>query len=573
MPGNPDDDDEDLPDAGGDDDDEDDDDEQEEPPQTVPDPPEDDDDDEDEDPTPDEEDPEEVPDEDDDPEPPKLPTGPDYTSGVVYDNDGNVIELMPVRIMTRGEDQRQFIYTPLLENYHRPDAAYDRAQLTPNQVNDAYRATFEADDNFFATYLEYPYFSSILVTSEVLKKSGPCFKFTSPFTGLSYSGVLPFFFIEVNGRKFAWFIEIYNDYQGYRSLDRWDPVKDGPPRLDTATGTELETFYGWMEVRDEFVYYKQVPPGVTTALPKQITASNASWKMGPFGHPTATTHSTYAWAHFVFDMFPNQVGTSLNGRRFAHDFVYARLSGRDPNPPAEFSKLIENNEYVSYWSKPTIKKGARGPMTGNEFINGMGASLANWDGWYTSSDLPLATTTGPMPYYQRFPLGSDNTVLTLLKATNAMSFTRLRPAGQNYEDVWYFTRDTLTRTFENFGGITPNVDIRTASRYLFNKPRPYDFYDSDYLSVPNSDRTFAGIAWDGTGAGGEIMHNGYGFTTWLGDVYVDKTACGSFNADPRKEFGGVLALAKNTVKAATGRRQCPFTWHSTLGYIEWHVSM
>lgn len=491
--------------------------------------------------------------------------------------------------MTRGEDQHRFVVQPTAESYHRADAVQDPSQPSPRQVSDAYMKNFREDDSYYATYYEYNYEDSIFMSSTKVGKVGPCWKFVSPFTGLEYRGVLPFFYYEQDGKRYAWWMEIYNDYQAFRSFDQWDPQLDGIPRMDPSD--PLKTTYGWTELVQAYVYWDQIPNGVRTILPKTVADSEVvGYKFAGMIVSPVMNERKSAWSHFVPEQFPHGVYTG-NPRRAARHFEYGRLVERDNPDPIMTVELTPTEYNYTAWQPyvlPPKYPYPQLPPAGSYPRTSGYCKFGDWDMIYTPDEAPGRTASGG-EFQQHIVNASYDTIQDIMSRSVNVSGALTRVSGQvnglNVFEVYFNTRDMYQPKYWSFGkvisgdGGTPENPWSYQSKWLYETVDDQSLYKwsgNEWLNVPNPDRCFAGVCWDGTNDGkvhGTWLQNGRGIRAWASSEFYDRVVCKSFSTDPSTEFNGVLMLANSKVFECTGRHQCPFTWHSTLGYIAYHVAM
>jgi hypothetical protein len=502
---------------------------------------------------------------------PTIPTktGPDYEDGVVYDDRGRIIQYMMTRALTR-DDGYAFMAQPTPESWHQIDT--QNHPFSPQDITGKYIDAFQEmrqADFPYVRYQEYPYHLSRFLLHGDNGRLGSCWEFTSPFTGLHYEGVLPFFCLEIpdpfTGRDntWMWFIEIFNDYQAYRGFAPYDPLLDGTPRGPDEREPSKD-WYGWQRWDNSSPFTYSRPKGLTDILPKLAL--------------TDLQHLYYA--HFHPEDFPYRKGYYGNPRRLAHhsalverevEMVQHVIVERSyENTPSDVSSygLFTDPKFFLPNKAP---RGDGGWSNYNPF--------PNWDCVFKGGEpVPRTASGAAMEIHLTNATFADiNLVMTLaVNVTGVMTRVTGSNAGGNLFEAYFDTRNSEDVTFDGFGtfmpGSPPAWNYKT--KWLYDTMDTSAYTSSQWLSIPNPDRTFPGVAWDGTGSGrGESIVRGAGALAWGSREFVQRTACPSYATDPSTEFSGVLMLAKAKVFEVTGRHQCPFTWHSTKGYIAWHTAM
>lgn len=514
-----------------------------------------------------------------DPNPTPTKTGPDYETGIVYGADGTIASYMPTRVLT-AEDGTVFYAQPTQETYHRQDSALHPG--TAQDITQMYIDNFEwTPSALYSTYAEYPYEQMSEIISRGYRK-GACWAFTSPFTGIRYTGVLPFYCLyfsdDLLNRKqwYMWFVEIFNDYMAYRGFAPYDPLEDGipnPPR----TNSKLD-WYGMQPFDTTLFVVKSRPPHLYDTLPKLVGP-------GP----------TY-YAHFEPAMFVNRQGVLGNPRRNAK---HSAIQERDP-PVAVVDESYDEDAVITLgeldgallYTTPKFdfptKPGPPWSQNTDSY-----SVFGDWDLNFNREQDPvgIATDGGTFPMYYKdveWSLIQDR----LNRGTNVTG-ALVRVSGQangvNVFEVYFNTRDQTGIGFSRFGRVMTGDNLTNGSTQVWQYQSKWLYQtvdngqpyfrptDSSWLTVPNADRCFAGVCWDGTAIAnfqsGEWLQNGRGVRAWGSPQYVNTVQCKSNATDPTTEFAKVLAVAKANVFESTGRHQCPFTWHSTLGYIAYHMMM
>lgn len=345
------------------------------------------------------------------------------------------------------------------------------------------------------------------------------------------------------------FVEIYNDYMCRRGWAPYDASLDGEPGSNWP---------GFITCYYAFSQKNSVPPNWQTIL-KSLWAY--SLKRG--------------YGRFSFDYYP--VAKPLPYRKspkYEHDEHHEIVATTDPPITAGYE---EDEDPEPYINEPTFPLPSAAPRGNGSFENYN--VFAAWDAQYSDNEPKPVTASGgqftqhlidaPYDVIDDVMRRSVNVSGLLYRVSNVVN-------GLNVFEVYFNARDQYNADYESFGkNITGTNTWTYRSKWLYitvDNPSAYNV--SDWLAVPNEDRCFAGVAWDGTGINkGEYLQSARGIQAWGSAQFDTTTVCKSVTSDPTSEFDGVLRLAKANVYQATGRDQCPFTWHSTKGYITWHVAM
>lgn len=517
-----------------------------------------------------------------DPTPPPTKTGVDYASGIEYDANGAVVRYLNTRVLTKDNGDAYYA-TPTPQSYHLQDYT-----VHPNSVTDItamYIDRFEWTNDVYATYKEYPYHQSNFIDHADTK--GGCWAFTSPFTGLRYTGVLPFFSwwlndgvtgVQLTPRQ-LWFVEIFNDYMAYRGFAQYDPYQDGKP-YPPGTSFSDRSWYGWQPVESFVHLFQTRPPSSYSVVPKI-----------PLTNPV---FGDLIWSHFHPDMFVFRSDFVGNPRRNA---LHQTREERDPDMvpiSADYDPddEVEDLPVDQLWAPPNFDLPMKmGPPLSNTTESY--CTFGDWDLNFNREQDPPGTATdgGTFPMYYKdvqWSLIQDR----LNRGTNVTgALTRVsgQANGVNVFEVYFNTRDQSGKGFSRYGRVMTGDNLTNGSTQVWQYQSKWLYQtvydgqpyfrptDNSWLNIPNGDRCFAGVCWDGTAIAnfqsGEWLQNGRGIRAWGSARYLRTVPCKSYATDPTTEFNGVLMLARSKVFEATGRHQCPFTWHSTLGYITYHMMM
>jgi hypothetical protein len=504
-----------------------------------------------------------------DPTPTPTKTGIDYAAGIEYDAQGAIKRYLQTRILTKY-DGTAIDATPTSDSYHhgwKSSRLPDSHPWTPQDITQQYIDTFEfVRTSKWQGYLEYPY-----ERGHFYKHANDLtstWSFTSPFTNIRYEGVLPFFYAHVSheGQKtpeYLWFVEIYNDWQAYNGYAQWDPTHDGPPGVPSPWDLDYE-WVGWQPLDHSFLDLHSRPPNLFQVIPK-LDMGNPVFGDGSYAHFNIETDFTYGEAQDQPKRY------ALHGARTERDI--------DPvpyNDDPSIASRVQETQLTWVTPKYTLTEGKPQNANGN-YLLGFGP----WRHGFGGNDAPVKFKDGTtMPIYQRdVTLAAiDNVMAGSVNVTGYMSGVSSQQNGTNLFEVWYNTTNQTDKTFQQFGYDMGGTQYTYKTKWLYQTVTDSTpFSGSNWLDVANPDRTFPGVAWDGVSTGyssaSAKMLGTKGITAWGSPPHVNVVACKSFQTDPTTEFNGVLQLANARVFEITGRHQCPFTWHSTLGYIQYHMAM
>jgi hypothetical protein len=506
-----------------------------------------------------------------DPTPTPTKTGIDYAAGIEYDAQGAVKRYLQTRILTKY-DGTAIDATPTSDSYHhgwKLSRLADSHPWTPQDITQQYIDRFEfVRKGPIAQYLEYPYERGAFYKHANTDTSS--WSFTSPYTGVRYEGVLPFFsgWERLGDQKtpsHMWFIEIFNDWQAYNGYAQYDPLQDGYPGMPKTWNPDFD-WVGWQPYDYGFLGVNTRPPHLWEVVPKL-----------DMGNPV---FGDEALAHFNFGTDFSYGENQVQPRRLA---VHTARTERDIDPvpfndDPSISTRVQPIDATWVTPKYTLEIGPPANSSGTVW-----AGFGDWDFKFDDNvDVPVRMRDGTTQLYKQtnVTLAAINNVLAgAINVNGFLSSVSGQANGQNVFSVFFNTRDQLTPSYQKFGSaINGSPQVWTyRSKWLYQTVFDSSvFSGSDWLSVPNDDRTFPGVAWDGTSTGvpaGSTMLGTRGITAWGSAPHVNVVACKSFQTDPTTEFNGVLQLANAKVFEITGRHQCPFTWHSTLGYIQYHMAM
>jgi hypothetical protein len=504
-----------------------------------------------------------------DPTPTPTKTGIDYAAGIEYDSNGAVKRYLQTRILTKY-DGTAIDATPTSDSYHhgwKLSRLADSHPWTPQDITQEYISRFEFVRNGpIAMYLEYPYERGAFYKHANTNTSS--WSFTSPYTNIRYEGVLPFFsgweaYGDQKTPSHMWFVEIFNDWQAYNGYAQYDPLQDGYPGIPKSWNPDFD-WVGWQPYDYGFADINSRPPGLWSVVPKL-----------DMGNPV---FGDAAYAHFNFKTDFSYGEAQVQPRRLA---VHTARTERDIDPvpyndDPSITSRVQPTDATWVTPKYTLTEGKPQNVNGN-YLLGFGT----WRHGFGGSDTPVKFKDGTtMPIYQRdVTLAAiDNVMAGSVNVTGYMSGVSSQQNGTNLFEVWYNTTNQTDLTFQQFGYDMGGTQYIYKTKWLYQTVTDSSPYSgSNWLDVPNPDRTFPGVAWDGTSTGysnaSAKMLGVKGITAWGSPPHVNVVACKSFQTDPTTEFNGVLQLANARVFEITGRHQCPFTWHSTLGYIQYHMAM
>ena len=485
------------------------------------------------------------------PQPAPTKTGYDYEDGVYRDNTSTITAYLPTYILTDDDNGFRWGAQPTAATYRQPVSFDDIRPITMR-----YLATFQVEyGKRYKHYVDYDYSKSTIV--KYGPAVGPSWTFTSPYTGNVFTGVLPLtdFYIKTTGEHFYFFVEIFNDYQAYRCYADWDPDIDGPPGVS------------WIGVVPEFKAFFQansVPVNLQGVLPVFVHIVDNT------AQPTVDTYK-YVYSHFGF------VGKNRteNPRRYAS---YSRsIAERDVDTSSIPASITADGDILAYNADPTPAVGQ--PIRDRPVVNDITPSHPQV--FFTSWNMVLPTTNGVRLG------GANSTTYVTNRWTDVSNLQDMMRIVNNSDNSSGFN------TLYNSSAKTYTVEINCRAVEQVQDPLSYQFGGSDayksyyskwveqtqfasgynssnYTSWPDWPATYVGIAWDGTGNGGQILADNFGCMRLVSNPYIGRVSVPISNAAPNTRFSEVLALAKSNIVKVTGRHQTPFTWFAKLGFIEYY---
>lgn len=469
------------------------------------------------------------------------------------DDNGNIVSYMPVHVLKDGLDGREYGAQPTAASYHYQITNDMAADITKRYVD----TMFLVSGNY-RTYFDYDYSKSYVLHNGIL--SGQAWSMTSPYTGNVYENILPFTaFLTADGTQYyLFFVEIYNDYQAYRSYAPYDPAIDGSPRHEWV-GVVLEN--------DAFFDKDSTPPDVRTILPKPYTYTDTT------AQPPATVQK-YVRYHFRYADLPDFT-TAYTPSRPASHFMYGNQERDIEVAPMPDPAVPEYPDSVGY-------PRARGIST-TVYSAADAAKQTTWSamGWDIVADgTPLQMSDGSSltPYRNTTDYSVGGKVLW--SSNNGKGYIVRANSNSTY-DFWWNTFD-----FDAPGravGVASTA-ITYYSRYVVKVPGSENYNSQTVWTWSGNPYTFIGVAWDGgtvTANGNTVtgsmsnMQNALGCVSLSSDYFVRTAVCNSNSlpsnpANLPNEFNGVLSVANANVFACTGRHQCVFVWYAKEGFIRYH---
>jgi hypothetical protein len=489
----------------------------------------------------------------------------DLENGIIYDH-GN-ISYMPIRILTlrdgmvpylvrRNADKHQtkvphgIFPTPGGEN--RDYTLANNEYILNSSSSTLWRSYAEYGDGIMETRSGASYTINILSRS-----TGNLFDGVLPY--MAFKGQIPPGGIGWGGHEDhegmdeigLFLVEIYNDYMAQRGWAPYDAAIDGEPGCNWP---------GFLRTESAFAQHNSVPPNWQDI-------SRSLWYFS----------NKRGYGKYSFDYYP--AAKELPYRKAPR---YEHLEHHEPhvasNPPLT-AGMAEEYEHEPYVSPPKFSLPNKSPY-GN-FYDSL-PQFGQWDMVFSDSDPAVKMLDGSSrPRFQPEAEGFyvNDTFFNSSNVSGLLCRNSTIKNGQYTVDAHYNTRNMYAANADRFGVMLSGTTWRYYPKWLYYTVSNWAQFNqsSDWLSLPNDDRCFPGVAWDGTNEGGvgrgSYLHNGRGITAWGSSEFGERVKCVSYSGDPTSEFGGVVQLANMSVLEATGRRQCPYTWHSTKGYIVYHIAM
>lgn len=489
-------------------------------------------------------------------------TGPDYSTGIVYAADGTVASYMPTHVLKSNIDGYEWGAAPTTASYHMPLQSPSQMQA----VTKSYLDRFQLDlGNRYNDYNDFDYTKSRFNRGSNDNKLA--WKFTSPFTGNSYYGVLPFYMFyntsDASKQIYLFFLEIFNDYQAYRSYDVYNPTRDGAPYigwpgvypLSVAVYSSDSIPMEYQRILPKLVTYTDTQGGISTQKTDRVSFHF------PLPATISNTSPTYPAKHFMY-------GTATR------DVVVQP----QPVAPTAYTTTTPIDGEKSL----AVVKGAA------PFVTTDANLAASKSTWTTMSSWQVFTNQIPLN------LADGRNVDAYLSSSNASDGDSFLHRSKNGTGYLLGSKVPYEFWFSTFNQADPTVakgQVNSActykSRYAVQAPGQENYSVANKLSWSGNPMTFVGVAWSGdevvdpAGRNGvtgtkSAMTNGYGCVDLTSDYFANGPVCNSTNLpnNPNSvpnEFTGVLSVANANVLACTGLRQCPFVWHAREGFIRYHV--
>lgn len=483
--------------------------------------------------------------------------GPNYNTGLVTKSDGT-FDFMPTHILTRNSDRFEYTAQPTSATYRSPDDS----SYIPTVMKGYTDAMSKSASDYVVDYADFDYSDSILFQNGVTHEVG--WNFTSPYTGMQYRFVLPFFYWEYSDTKdrYCFFVEIFNDYQALHGFDVYDPELDGAPAV---------TWVGVIKINTSFFRPSQsMPPYFQSILPKRIPYIDTQG-----GISITAYHNIYAH----FDRNRYRVKSNRMPVRYARHYSYGNVE-RD----IEVREVLDRSDPIVDADNPTPTADIPPALLESDVERPVVNSPSPYipQVFFASWNMVLPTTNGVR-------LGGENsTTYQTNRWTGVTSLADMNRLINNSDNSSGYNTlyDSGSKTYTVEINCRPVEQAQDPLNYQFGGSDAYKSYyskwvvqtqfpsgvtTSNYQSWQEWPATFVGIGWDGTGNGGQILADNYGCMRLVSQpfartLFVPGSKTGPFTG----RFNEVLSLVKSNIVAYTGRHQTPFTWYAREGFVRFY---